>query len=118
MPQVIAALKIATPTGSATTKAAKGFDVQVQPWDAANDKPSGPAVTKHLPRLDVTLPGYKVLTNTATTHWETVPSKTTKSSGMTLAQWNKAVGIYARYNGVSPTVAAQAVQAITPKPPK
>lgn len=118
IPQVLSALKISTTKGSATQKAAKGFDVQVQPWDTANNKPNGPAVTKHLPRLDVTLPGYKVLTGTATTHWETVPSKGSKSGGMSLAQWNKAVGIYATYNGVSRAEAAKAVQAITPRPPK
>lgn len=121
IPQVLAALKISTGTGATTTKAAKGFDVQVQPWGIKSDGTTGalgPAVTKHLPRLDATLPGYKILTNTATTHYETVPSSGTAGGGMTLAQWNKAVGIYQQYNGVSKSDAVKAVQQITPRPPK
>lgn len=116
IPQVLAALKISTPSSSSSKRAAKGWDVTIQPWDTANNKPSGPVKTIHAARADFAPPGYKNVG--ATTHYESVPASTTTSSGMTRAQWDRAVGIYATYNGVSKSAAFKAVQQITPRPPK
>lgn len=114
MPQVLAALKI---SGSSTSskRTAKGWDVTIQPWDTANDKPSGPVKVIHAARSDYAPPGYKNVGN-ATTHYESVSA--TSGGGMTLAQWNKAVGVYQTYNKVSRAQAIKAVQQITPRPPK
>ncbi len=84
---VPAAIKALTPAASkgSTTRAAKGFDVTIQPWDFANNKPNGPVTTKHASRADWSPPGYKNVGST--THYESVPSASV-SSGVTPAQWD------------------------------
>jgi hypothetical protein len=115
--QVLSAIKIATPSASSTTKVAKGWDVQVQPYDK-DGNPLGPVTKMHGPSADWAPAGYKNVGG-ATTHYNTAPAKPGATPGLKLSQWNKGVGILMTNNpGMSKAQAMKYMQQITPKPKK
>lgn len=111
---VAAAVKALTPTTSksSTTRAAKGFDVTIQPWDTANNKPNGPVKTMHAATKNFSPPGYKNVG--ATTHYESVPSASV-STGVTKAAWDAQ---YRSLLGQNPGKGSQIKALLGPRPAK
>lgn len=123
MPQVLAALKIAKPS---KTKTGKGWKVAVRNIDPATGQGYGDAHTQifgdaRYANQGGGPDGVPATFEIVGTPQPNMVDEQTPSAGMTLEQWNRAAGILWAANkstGMTPEMARQTLQRITPKPPR
>lgn len=77
-----------TTSAAGTKKVAKGWDVQVVPWDEEQGVATGKAQTMHVPDKRKAPAGFHLVKGaSAATHYETVPTSA-GSAGLTRATWD------------------------------